>query len=69
MAQGGGGKHLVIKGCKHSVPQQQGLIMGASPFVQPPQTHVSLPLGEGVTEKVEDIWEIGRTTIKVSELW
>ena len=43
--------------------------MGASPLVQPPPTHVSLPLGEGVTAKVEDIWELGRTTIKVSELW
>ena len=64
-----GGKHLVIKGCRHSVPQQQGLIMGASPLIQPPPTYVSLPLGEGVTAKVEDIWELGCTTIKVSELW
>ena len=40
-------KHLVIKRCRHSVPPLQGLIMGASPFVQPPPTHVSLPLGEG----------------------
>ena len=43
--------------------------MGTSPLVQPPPTHVSLPLGEGVTAKVEDIWELGRTTIKISELW
>ena len=62
-------KPPVIKGCRHSVPQQRGLITGASPFVQPPPTHVSLPLGEGVMEKVEDIWDLGRTTIKVSALW
>ena len=43
--------------------------MGASPLVQPPPTHVSLPLGVGLTAKVEDIRELGRTTIKVSELW
>ena len=43
--------------------------MGASPLVQPPPTHVSLPLGEGLTAKVEDIRELGRTTIKVGELW
>ena len=43
--------------------------MGASPLVQPPPTHVSLPLGEGLTAKVEDIRELGRITIKVSELW
>ena len=62
-------KQPVIMECRHSVTQQQGLIIGGQSFHTASTNSRSSTNRGGVMEKVEHTWEIGRSTIKVGELW